>query len=80
MTFWHTALRLGEEGIDMIERREYLEKLIGYRDKNIMKVITGVRRCGKSTLLALFQDYLKKTVWMTNTSSPSILRITQTDT
>jgi predicted AAA+ superfamily ATPase len=45
----------------MIERKEYLERLIGHRDKNVIKVITGVRRCGKSTLLELFQDYLRKT-------------------
>lgn len=44
----------------MIERREYLEKLIGYRNKRIIKVVTGVRRCGKSTLLKLFQDYLRE--------------------
>ncbi len=44
----------------MIERQEYLEKLVGYRDKNIIKVVTGVRRCGKSTLLRLFQDYLRE--------------------
>ena len=42
-----------------IERKEYFDKLIGYKDKKIIKVITGVRRCGKSTLLNMFQDYLK---------------------
>ncbi|MCM1244418.1 MAG: ATP-binding protein [Roseburia sp.] len=44
----------------MIERSEYLKKLIGYKDKQIIKVVTGVRRCGKSTLLKLFQDYLRE--------------------
>lgn len=43
-----------------IERKEYLDKLIAFKDKNIIKVITGVRRCGKSVLLELFQDYLLK--------------------
>lgn len=43
-----------------IERKEYLDKLIAFRDKNIIKVITGVRRCGKSVLLELFQNYLLK--------------------
>ncbi len=43
-----------------IERKEYLDKLIAFRDKNIIKVITGVRRCGKSVLLELFQDFLLK--------------------
>ena len=47
-------------GDDMqIERKEYFDKLIGYKDKKIIKVITCVRRCGKSTLLKMFQDYLK---------------------
>ena len=44
----------------MIQRELYLNKLIGYRDKNLIKVITGVRRCGKSTLLEMFQEYLFK--------------------
>lgn len=44
----------------MIERKEYFDKLLGYKDKKIIKVITGIRRCGKSTLLSLFQDYLLK--------------------
>lgn len=43
-----------------IERKEYLDKLIALKDKNIIKVITGVRRCGKSTLMEIFQDYLKE--------------------
>ena len=42
----------------MIERKEYMDRLIGYRDKHVIKIITGIRRCGKSTLLALFQQYL----------------------
>ena len=42
----------------MIERKEYMERLIGYRDKHVIKIITGIRRCGKSTLLTLFQQYL----------------------
>lgn len=42
----------------MVKRKRYLDKLIRLRDKRIIKVITGVRRCGKSTLLEQFQDYL----------------------
>lgn len=42
----------------MIERKEYLERLIGFKDKHIIKVITGIRRCGKSTLLEIYQKYL----------------------
>ena len=43
----------------MIERREYLEELKRWKDKDLIKVITGIRRCGKSTLFQLFIDYLK---------------------
>ena len=42
----------------LITRAEYLNKLIAFRDKQIIKVITGVRRCGKSTLMELFQNHL----------------------
>ncbi len=42
----------------MIERNIYLKKLIGFKDKQLIKVITGIRRCGKSTLLKIFQNYL----------------------
>lgn len=42
-----------------LERREYLDKLIAFRDKNIIKIITGIRRCGKSTLMEIFQDHLR---------------------
>lgn len=45
----------------MIERKEYLEKLIRFKDKDLIKVVTGIRRCGKSTLFELFIDYLKQT-------------------
>ena len=42
----------------MIERKEYLEKLIRFKDKDLIKVITGIRRCGKSTLFDLYCNYL----------------------
>ncbi|MDO4731874.1 MAG: ATP-binding protein [Clostridia bacterium] len=42
----------------MIERIEYLEQLAAFKDKKVIKIITGVRRCGKSTLLEMFQTYL----------------------
>ena len=42
-----------------IERREYMERLRCWRDKQIIKVITGVRRCGKSFLLEMYQDWLR---------------------
>lgn len=43
----------------MIERAEYLKKLIDFKDKNLIKVVTGIRRCGKSTLFELYQEYLR---------------------
>lgn len=44
----------------MIKREEYFEKLKNFKEKQIIKVITGIRRCGKSTLLEMFQDDLKQ--------------------
>ena len=43
----------------MIERKEYFQKLIQWKDEQVIKVVTGMRRCGKSTLLMQYQDYLK---------------------
>lgn len=43
----------------MIERTEYLKELIDFKDKDLIKVVTGIRRCGKSTLFDLYIDYLK---------------------
>lgn len=42
----------------LLERKEYMDRLIAYRDKKLIKVITGIRRCGKSTLMEMFRDYL----------------------
>ncbi len=42
----------------MIKREQYLNKLIKMKDKPVIKVITGIRRCGKSTLLEMFRDHL----------------------
>ncbi len=43
----------------LVRREEYLETLRQLRDKNLIKVITGLRRVGKSTLLQLFQEELR---------------------
>ena len=45
----------------MITRQEYIDYLLKLKDKKIIKVITGIRRCGKSTLFKLYKDYLLKT-------------------
>ena len=36
-----------------ITRTEYLNKLIAFKDKQLIKVVTGIRRCGKSVMLEL---------------------------
>ena len=43
----------------LIQRKEYLDKLIAFKDKQLIKIVTGIRRCGKSTLLSLYQDWLR---------------------
>jgi len=43
-----------------IIRKEYIDKLFSYKNKDIIKVITGLRRSGKSTLLQMFRDDLSK--------------------
>ncbi len=42
----------------MVNREHYFEKLLKLKDKQIIKVVTGVRRCGKSTLLEIYRNYL----------------------
>ena len=43
----------------MIERLEYLEQLIALKDKDFIKVVSGIRGCGKSTLFDLYGKYLR---------------------
>jgi predicted AAA+ superfamily ATPase len=42
-----------------IIRKDYIDTLIELKDKNLIKILTGVRRCGKSTVMQLFRDHLK---------------------
>ena len=44
----------------MIQRDVYLKKLIDFKDKDLIKIITGIRRCGKSTLFDIYINYLKE--------------------
>ena len=44
----------------MVERKEYIDELIGWKDEQVIKVVTGIHRCGKSTLLAQYQTWLKE--------------------
>lgn len=45
-------------GGSMIPRDDYLDNLISFKDKRLIKVVTGIRRCGKSTLFELYQEHL----------------------
>lgn len=49
------------EVVSLVERKEYLAELISWKEEQVIKVVTGIRRCGKSTLLAQFQEWLKTT-------------------
>lgn len=42
----------------MVQRVEYLERLYSWKDEEIIKVVTGIRRCGKSTLLKQYKEML----------------------
>lgn len=44
--------------VNLINRPEYLNQLIQNKDVNLIKIVTGIRRCGKSSLLDLFHKYL----------------------
>lgn len=43
----------------MVKREEYLRSLKQWKDEQVIKVVTGIRRCGKSTLFTQYQDWLK---------------------
>ena len=49
------------ESHELKKREGYLNKLIGFRDTEPVKVVTGIRRCGKSSLLKLMALHLKET-------------------
>ena len=44
----------------MLDRNDYLKLLIKLKEKKIIKVVTGIRRCGKSTLFMIYKNYLLK--------------------
>ena len=46
--------------VTMVQRKEYLDLLKKWKDEDVIKVVTGIRRCGKSTLLKMYQAYLKE--------------------
>lgn len=46
--------------METIKRTAYLNRLLKWRDKHVIKIITGIRRCGKSTLMMQFQQQLRE--------------------
>ena len=44
----------------LINRPQYLQQLIEHKDVDLVKIVTGIRRCGKSSLFDLFHQYLLK--------------------
>lgn len=59
----------------MINRDDYLNKLIKFKDKELIKVVTGIRRCGKSTLFDIYINYLIKN----GVSKDNIIRLNLED-
>ena len=59
--FVHPAMYCMEEFKmnGMIQRPQYMEFLMDWKDRQIIKVVSGIRRCGKSTLFDLFQESLR---------------------
>ena len=48
-----------QEVAAMVERKGYLQQLLSWKDEQVIKVVTGIRRCGKSTLLQQYQKLLR---------------------
>ncbi len=46
--------------MNVIIRKEYLDKLLTWKNEKVIKVVTGIRRCGKSTLMKQFQSLLRR--------------------
>lgn len=55
----------------LIARPRYLKQLINFKEKDLIKIVTGIRRCGKSTLFDIFIDYLRNS----NVPEKSIVRV-----
>ena len=59
---WITMDAIAERrcAMGLIERVEYLEWLDVWKEKKLVKVVSGVRRCGKSTLFSMFRDHFER--------------------
>lgn len=58
--FWYYLFKLGSEATEMNPRPLYIDKIKPFIDAPFVKILSGVRRCGKSTLLMLVMDELKQ--------------------
>ena len=54
----HNKMLGGMHAMKLIERTEYLDWLKSWKEQQIIKVVSGVRRCGKSTLFELYKNWL----------------------
>ena len=45
---------------ELINRPQYIEQLIQNKDVDLVKIVTGIRRCGKSSILDLYHQYLSE--------------------
>ena len=53
----------GDRIMELKNRSQYLDKLISVQDMEVIKVVTGIRRCGKSSLLKLMMAHLREDVY-----------------
>lgn len=60
MKFFAILLVRNKEANDIIIRPQYMNKLKTYRDVPLVKILAGIRRCGKSTILDMLRDDLLK--------------------
>ena len=56
--YWQFAIFFAKY-VNMIPRPTYLKQLISWKDRHLIKIVSGVRRSGKSTLFKLYQEYLQ---------------------
>lgn len=54
----YNVIKRGGVGVNYIYRKEYMDFLIRNKDRQIIKVVSGIRRCGKSTIFEMYREYL----------------------
>lgn len=62
-------------GMKLIERTDYLNRLIDLKGTPDIKIITGIRRCGKSQLMAAYLEYIRRTDDKANIISVDFMRL-----